>query len=659
MNACRRMVVLVVTAIFCLAPSLGRAQSAPAAERQAIFAWFHSLGYPSLVDKPFVCVSTAQSDSSAFGPPLSPIRYGFLLSDDGPTFTVFYTDLTTIRYRKTRAGVQPQFIVEYKRLLLGAWGNRLVNMLRTEKTAGTAYEQLHLKYLGVPGQLLVLAAACADKGYPLLAEQLYGLSRENIPTYTYQDLVRHATYRQMVSEEMAQAEMWAETVAFDDLTLSRSDLRARFAAIARRYPDSKYGPEAARIASVLTRMIREDRAHKPVPAGEFMDLKGRPRAEELVFRLRDQNGHQREQPGFCNIFDDPRGDNSPAALLKSDGYASVPVLMEHLDDDNLTRSITYGRNFAFSHRLLTVAEVSVILLDRIAGRSFADQFYTGIPTNPTPARTRELIHAWWSEIQSKGARTVLEEGTARGDWDSFKQAYKLVEQYPQAAIGPIVAGLKNAQDSQVRKFLIDAVSKLPSPEATQVLQSELKNEPDLSVQLAAAAHLRMRGEQDAVEQMLAEWNRLDPADKDRERATELADFLVNSRQKRTLDAVAARIGEFPVAVREAAIDAVFRGGQDGVKLADDNAIVEPAREALLARMLLDTEKNLGEARSMGNGLQFTDPRMCDLAGAFLHLIWPDRYAFSLNQSTGELDRQRIRLYNVWASRNGHPMLPVQ
>src|SRR5262249_27257204 len=155
-----------------------------------------------------------------------------------------------------------------------------------------------------------------------------------------------------------------------------------------------------------------------------------------IYQLRDQNGRQTMQPGGCNIFDDPRdkevlgddhkfhrvGPGSPATLLREIGYDAVPQLIPHFDDATLTRSIEFHRDFYFSHHALSVGQCVKHILYLITGRRL---------------ESRAAAEAWWAEFQQKGERQILIEEVEKGGLDSWIAAERLIQKYPEDALGPI------------------------------------------------------------------------------------------------------------------------------------------------------------------------------------------------------------------------------
>src|SRR6266540_1978134 len=70
-------------------------QPASDEERVKAFTWFGNLGFPDVKDRPFVWASTGSWYQSNDDPPRNTYVRGFLLEQQGDTFSVLTTDLTT------------------------------------------------------------------------------------------------------------------------------------------------------------------------------------------------------------------------------------------------------------------------------------------------------------------------------------------------------------------------------------------------------------------------------------------------------------------------------------------------------------------------------------------------------------------------------------
>ena len=93
---------------------------------------------------------------------------------------------------------------------------------------------------------------------------------------------------------------------FNDLKVSRPQLLQRYERIAKSFPKTSRHVLATETVALLKQMIKEDEEHTAIRKnGKPFDLLSKnEQVAELIFQLRDQNGHQWMQPGDCDIFGD-------------------------------------------------------------------------------------------------------------------------------------------------------------------------------------------------------------------------------------------------------------------------------------------------------------------------------------------------------------------
>lgn len=419
-------------------------------EPEADFAWFDTLGFPDLTKCKYVRVATGDWFRHDKDPPQNTYIRAFLLSEHNDQFTIFEMTLRTEVFKKTPLGTPEHLRVDYKVL---DWKKETDALLKEQALEEPHFLSESASSLDEPTRLFILARACAAAGDKGAAGRILQHARK-----LYGDKKAGESLRQHISDEFAYSLMWDFVGAFGDSSVSRKELLVRIEDIVTKYPEGKptkdvkedpfgyrvgqHATMARHYAGVLRRMVREDEAHDRKLAKRETEMTKEERAAELIFQLRDQNGHQFSQPGSCDIFRDGRGEKSPAHQLVAMGYDAVPQLIEILEDDRLTRSVGYHRDFYFSHHVLRVGDCAEKILERIAGRSFWD----GRTTNSAMLKdgevreTKKKIAAWWKEFQEKGEKQMLIDGVRCGDYDSPKQAERLVKKYRDSAVSANAAG---------------------------------------------------------------------------------------------------------------------------------------------------------------------------------------------------------------------------
>ena len=454
--------------------------------------------------------------------------------------------------------------------------------------------------------------------------------------------------------------IWKATLDFENVSNTRSHLLVEFSAVATNYPTSQYAPLAWQTVATLTQMVAEDAAHAKTAVTNLDSLSLTDRVQELIFQLRDQNGQQWSQPGECDIFLDKRGTNSPAGQLVAIGYPAVPQLINALDNPAFSRSVGYGRNFVFSHTVLTVGDCAVAILQRIAGKSFYQApSSSGYMSNEHKnSETRQAVESWWSDFQKKGEKQMLIEGTEAGNDNSPEQARLLVSRYPDAALAPLLQGTQAATDDYVRVWLMQMLEKYQSPETLTFLEKELRrgtSEPSVT----AAAILNHWGKPEALTVMLQDWEASLNVQLEDLHIRSIMVFLASMDSPEAIAALGRGLQIRPsnVDARMAIVETVGEGGSQsyGQRFAKRSVATREAMEALLVSALRDDDQKMGETGSR-MGKNYNNPRICDMAGFFLNQHWPERYPFDLSAPLKERDRQRLVCENAWRQLHNLPVL---
>ncbi len=653
-------VVVFVTVLFAV-------QSAQAAqvteqERQAAFAWFDTLGNPDVTHLPFVRIAIGRDDRMTDSYSDEKFRYGFLLEDTGTTFTVFLTDFSTWTFSRSVPTVPVAERVGYERIDLKQWVPDWLKWNRAPHDTGMfgglnpPFDCLRATDL----QAFLVARACSAIGYSKLAADLcdfaaYGRFVENKDPPPSQP-----AFQQVLSDELATHNIWTAVLDCGNPAVGRETLLTSFGRFVRNFPTSRYAPQAREAMEMLNTMVEEDRMHARLALKPLAQMPAQDRVRELIFQLREQNGHQNTQPGTCDVFADLKQERSPASQLVTMGLAAIPQLIDHLNDRRLTRSIGFWRNFTFSHHVLRVGDVVEKIIERIAHRTFYSRDYSNgaMVKDGTVVTVKAEIQSWWAQILLLGEKHVLIASVERGDADASYMAERLVEKYPEAALQPIAMGLHKAREGWIRCNMIIALGRLKGQGGTVVLKEQLEQGADLETRHAAAVLLWQRGDKDAVHRMILDWQRLPADDQDKTETDGLIHFLAGCGKVRAINALAANLSRRRVARRASTVlvlneSPYWSWGQNAKlpPLADNKARLDQAEQRLLVRELLDTAEYEGFSMGSGN-MSFSSPRVCELAGFVLAQKWPNHYKFSNSGTRFDLDQQRIRLYNVWCAANG-------
>lgn len=356
-------------------------------------------------------------------------------------------------------------------------------------------------------------------------------------------------------------------------------------------------------------------------------------------------------------------------------YDAVPQLIEALEDQRFTRSVGFHRNFYFSHYLLRVGDCAQSILREIAGQSFwqSRSTFSYMSMDGGTAETKKKAQAWYGELQRKGEKRLLIEGTERGDTESATP--RLVQRYPEVAWPVISSCIRAAKHSYPRRALVYAGAQLKSDEPLPFLLQEVRNGPFLGSRRQAAEALRSRGRPEGVQAMIAEWQAQRPKTNRKlgsqdtpdweQDIRSIAEFLARCGRVEAIKALAKDLQNWPLGVRETVISS-FReipntgpAGMPGTGDRDANKDPEKIHTAvtdLLVAALDDTEE-VGMSGTM-DGKLLADPRICDLAAHELRQREPDRYPFDPSALLTTRDRSIVELKNVWRKAHGLALLPV-
>lgn len=619
---------------------------------QELIAWLDSLGYQDLSEAPIVKVATGEWVQIGNGPKQNHFKIGFLIAENETEFSII--DLSG---EKTTHVVKTGTVEDFEAVYFDPLD--LVEVAKKQiRDAEEVDSDDHWRRFGSMTtesfETVFFARACAAQGYNKIAHELFELARQQLKQ---ENRGEPTSLINFLKKDQAHTRMWRAVLAFETPEISRPELHRKFQHLIDHFPESKHVSRARETAKLLKRMIEEDEEHANREIPPLDELTGDALVAELIYQLRTQNGRQWSQPGACNIFNDERGDDSPAERLVALGFDAVPQLIEVLDDQRFTRSVGYHRDFYFSHHVLRVGDCAEHILRRIAGRHFYSRNYTnGAMVKDGEAKTiKEEVEAWWKEVQSKGEKQVLIEAVSSGDENASNQATLLATKYPDSAIDAIQKGLANSKRDWNSQRLIALLAKLGSEEALEVVNQQLANGRTLPIRIEAARALLENGQtESAIQRMIGEWNDYSPPKKQEvshnDPQTQLAILLIRSGSSTAVKAVADDFTK----INEDNMDKVIRS-LVYQELDNTEETYQKAVEAFLIDCLqLTNEVNI--SGSYGDQV-FSQPRVCDFAGYVLTLHWPESYNCRIDGTERERDESRFAAINHW--RNANELEPIK
>ncbi len=299
-------------------------------ETTQAFEWFDSLGYPSFTERKLVRVTTGWWSQRDDDSPVNREILAFLLEEDGSQFTVLRLNLTELTFQKSPETTAKHERVDFEILYLEQGARDHLSSAKAAAKEDDDWPRRWGEMLAERAELFVLARACHAAGHTGLANDLIDHAK-TLREDSRGGPVPNGPLQEVLAQDFSHADMWAAVLHFGQPKTSRPELLERFRKITERFPNSPHAERAHETAELLKSMVKEDEAHKAAQRKAPAEMTTEERVAELIFQLRDQNGAQISQPGSCNIFMDPRGEQSPAHQLVKLGFDAVPQLIEALD----------------------------------------------------------------------------------------------------------------------------------------------------------------------------------------------------------------------------------------------------------------------------------------------------------------------------------------
>ncbi len=666
---------LAALCLCAFAGTSGNAVTFTKADEEAL-AWLDTIGLPDIKGAPYVRAVTSLTSKHGDEPAQHQFVDGFLLKDDGREFRIFVPEARSgsypaiesrdsqcpliLSFVKSPPGPSEEEPVSYEMRDLAHDATELVESVR-KPVDPSALSDMG-RGVSTPARALVFAWCCRQNGLDQIAQELVQHFSGTLRNFSE----NNKSLREYLENELSTSYLWQATLDFGNTKIPRKQLLATFASLEKRFPNSRHQERIREANEILQQMVAEDSAHQQKDSSS---LSADERTAELIFQLRDQHGEQVSEPGACDIFflDAYKPSNSPASQLVKIGYEAVPQLIAALRDERFTRAVECHRGFYFSHHVLRVRDCALLVLERIADRSFHQ---------PRPAsgewkkgdeiaETVQSAQTWWNEFQKKGEKQFLIEAVRSGDNNSPSQAEKLLKKYPDAALAAIQEGTQSAKD-WTRERLVDVAAKIDADSAVEFLRGEMKAGACLQSRLAAARALFQHGHDEAISAMVTEWQKDLPTlreDKSAEyiQALNTIGFLARSGKIEAVEGLKKNLDKQPVDLRMAVVrafahDARATESSSSAPETRSDPKFERAVEDFLVSMLDDSEARYGQSGSWDEA-HYADPRICDMAAFFLSRRWPQKYSFNWSTISTECDPQIIKLKNSWRTERGLADLP--
>lgn len=631
------------------------------------FAWFNTLGYPDVKGLQHVRYIEGWSTTGGFKDYRPMWGEGFLIKDMPKSFQVLTLNFVMSEITKANPFTEEN---HFEPDSLRKFAESRIKLVQDKK--------FFAGYFG-PGPLyspraalFVLAWACWRQGETELAANLYLAAQKADGVHPYGTPSDDGwAFRQKLQRDLGQFNLWRIMLDFGDPSVPRPELLKKLRNLQKNFPCCDYMPRVNETADTLEMMIAEDQAHPTLSEEQIAKLKPEEQVREWIFYLRNQNGHQMGQPGSVDIFETwDKKQQSPAEHLVKLGDAAVPQLIKELGDKRFTRSVGCGRDFFFSHDVVSTGRAAEIVLERIANRRF------DLSGGANTEDIRKSVLDWWSEHQSKGEKAEMMEAVARGDFNAPQVGEKLLEKYPDAALTPLMIGVASADDWGVRSDLIHLVAKLKDERVQPFLLKEVKEGTLIGARAQAAYELCRLGNLDGIPPLAEVWLQSKPewGIQNMFAREKLVDVLGTADTPIGINALATGLTQRSTTTRSTVLETMgdddlqhfiflFKDfpAQDSPRI-KRSAATKTAIENLLAGELEDTGGFMYEGQHLLHisslDSKTRNLRLGEYAAYLLAQNFPEHYQFDPTASFDLRERQRVLCLNTWRGAHGLAPLPI-
>jgi hypothetical protein len=136
------------------------------------------------------------------------------------------------------------------------------------------------------------------------------------------------------------------------------------------------------------------------------------------------------------------------------------------------------------------------------------------------------------EVSEAAERDALVAQVSAGGADRMPSAQRLVERYPDAALGALEAAIAATADGAVRSRYVALAGKLTGDRATSFLLAQLKPGIEIASQVQAAGALLARGRDEGLLALADAWERVDFSQRTVATEARLLEFLAGTGDPR-------------------------------------------------------------------------------------------------------------------------------
>lgn len=652
-----------------------RAAPLPAGAREC-YDWFATLGFPEVKGAKWAEVWYGYwFQTGGDSKPQTQTMHGFIVQDDTKNFTVLALDLTVHKLTRSANDTPAHERVAYEeRPFLPMITDRLKALQNPSKDGFRRFGA----HLGHKTETFALSYFCWRRGETDLAAQLYAEAEKLTAWHSPKPA---KAMREAIEIELGHAAMWDAVLRMGGGSLStnswggsgklepREQVLEAFRRIVKLFPRCEHIERAKATIAMLERMVAEDAQHPPLTQAQIDAKPLEKRIAELIWLLRDQNGQQMSQPGWCDVLGYGSEGKSAGHQLLKIGYPAAPELIEALTDDRFSRSVGFHRDFHFSHTILTIGDCAQQILSRMTGQDFyAPASTSGYMSNEDKMlAVQKAARAWLADYQKKGLKQMLVDSLSEGKTSPRALVEQLKAADPKAVEPAILAGTAKASTPWLVRQFIDELDTLDSPPSIAAIVTLMKEHGNLEVRLDAAARLLNRDHPDVLSVLLREWSMYQSSKESFDDPFEtMADMLACQGSDR---AVQALIRDWEARGPGQRLKIVEKIGECMVQKPrthsfDSRAVPRKPEDAALTRAIAllvtaleDTTTDYGISGG-GPELTYGEASIGEFALRALHELAPARFAFTPKAGRRQRHAERIAAANLWRKEHSLPLLPT-
>lgn len=476
-------------------------------ELLAVFKQLDEFGRDRVKDAKFVKATFAHPDS----PDKEFSEDGWLVAENDEAITLLRDDLIPWTYYRKKSTTIPATWpskLQLKSVIEIDFASLCMAMCKPEK------EREFFRELLAPGpsQRLLVAHAAWKRGQIDIATKVIAAQ----PQFARDK----AAYRNSVMDDLA----WLHFLRGVNLLMfaDRKQVLPHLRLASRLSPQSDFGTDVNDLASRIERLIADGEKGEVTETDES-GLDGAGKAKLYISQLHEVHYLQMGQPaGIAPSIaynGDQEVEDPPTNKLARLGMVGIPALIDALEDDTPTRSITYPRDYLHERHVLRVSDLAAAVLHALSAGYFETSYqvvkarrHTAVAFSQAEPEVRRAavqnMRRWYEKNKDLSKDDRMVRLFTDGDADNWITAGRyFLDKNDKRAVAPLLANIREGICRR-KADLCELVAEFGDPVAKPVLLEVLNDAENESDRMSAAIGLWELGDASgipvAIEYVLAE-----------------------------------------------------------------------------------------------------------------------------------------------------------